>query len=159
MDNFPVSAQFNISPFGRVINLTFNEVFLTEIMKALNLDGQISEDFFDFLKTLSECKTNPNPLAAAKDKLQNEFAIFKFNGVYNAILETVFAKDLADAINDSVRLYSEGSDVLIGPLFAFAKRLEAVLEQMQRPVVSKAYAGRRAYPVNPAFNKRGFHGR
>jgi len=157
MDNFPVSAQFNISPFGRVINLTFNEVFLSELTKALVLDEQIAEDFFDFNTALTECKTNPNLMAASKDKLQNEFAVFKFNGVYNAILETVFAKDLAYAIIDSVRLYSEGSDVVIGPLFAFAKRLEAVLEQAQKFGNVKAYGGRGAQHTSVPFNRRGFN--
>lgn len=156
MEGFAPSAQFNITVFGKYINCTFNEVFVTELMKALNLDEQISEDFSDFTNAVSLCKNNNNSVAATKDK-QDEFAVFKYNGTYTVLLENVFARDLANATVDSVRLYSEGTNVLIGPLFAFSKRLEAVIENRERHTTNRSYAGRSNEGNNDRNFRRNFH--
>lgn len=158
MEGFAPSAQFNITAFGKYITCTFNEVFVTELCKVLNLDEQISEDFSDFTNSVTLCKSNNNSVAATKDK-QDEFAVFKYNGIYTVLLENVFARDLANATVDSVRLYSEGTNVLITPLFAFSKRLESVVENRERHVSNRSYAGRSSEGFGDRGFRKNFHGR
>ena len=149
--------QFNIATFGKYVNITFNDCFLQEMTKVLNTDNQIADDFRDFTDALALCFSNENTMTSVKDD-QDEFAIWKYNSVYAALVDQEFTKDFAFAIIDSVHLleinFNKKINICIGPLFAFAKQLESMIEKKQR--ARKIFCSNRRGIINVKDNfKRG----
>lgn len=157
MESIPV--QFNVGTFGKYVNLTANDSFVSEIIKTLNLDEQIADDFQGFVESLVQCRASKNVTANSVDE-DGEFCVLCFDGVYTILMNYIFAKDLASATIDSVRLFSDGSRVAVGPLFAFSKKLQSVCEANGKLSNTRAYAGRNAYMEPVSFNtgrQRGFN--
>ncbi len=157
MESIPV--QFNVGTFGKYVNLTANDSFVSEMIKTLNLDEQIADDFQDFTESLVQCRNKKNVTANAVDE-GGEFCIMCYDGVYTVLMNYIFAKDLASATIDSVRLFSEGNKVAVGPLFAFSKKLQSVCEANGKFSNTRSYAGRNAYAESVPFrtgNQRGFN--
>lgn len=145
MDAIPV--QFNVGCFGKFINLTTNDAFVQHLCKSLNSDEQISEDFADFTDALHKATTGGQHASAADDK--NEFCVFRYENVYTILMDYVFAKDLSSATIDSVRLFSKDRQVAIGPLFAFAKKLQSVCEGAVKFTNTRSYSGRASNAMEP----------
>lgn len=157
MDFIPV--QFNVGTFGKYVNLTANESFVSEMIKTLNLDEQISDDFHDFVESLAQCRASKNVTANSVDEA-GEYCVLCYDGVYTILMNYIFAKDLASATIDSVRLFSEGNKVAVGPLFAFSKKLQSVCEANGKVANTRSYVGRNAYAEPVSFNtgrQRGFN--
>jgi len=135
------NPQFNVAPFGKVINLTFNQTFLRELSNVLNFNQEISEDFQGFVDDLAALRASNEEVDAIRDE-GGEYGLFKYGGTFIAMLESNFALDLSAAVNDSVRLFSEGKSVHVGSMFAFSKRLQSAAETEQRIPDSRNYGGR-----------------
>ena len=150
-----ILVQFNVGTFGKFVNLTANECFVQQLANTLNLDEQICEDFADFTEALANCKSNGNIHATSVDQ-KNEFCVFRYENVYTILMDYVFAKDLSSATIDGVRLFSEGSQLAIGPLFAFAKKLQTVCEGGAKFGSTRSYAGRATNVMEPVPFQGGF---
>lgn len=153
MDSIPV--QFNVVTFGRFVNLTGNDAFVQQLCRVLNLDDQIAEDFADFTEGLAKCKPGTSNHATFIDD-KNEFSIFRYENVYTILMDYVFAKDLSSATIDSVRLFSEGNQVAVAPLFAFSKKLQGVCEGGVRFGGIRSYSGRANNVSEPVPFRGGF---
>jgi len=148
------AVQFNVAIFGKFINLTANDAFIHQLNRSLNLDEQISEDFADFTDAMNKASIGGQHATAVDDK--NEFCVQRYENVYTILMDLVFAKDLACATIDSVRLFSEGSNLSIGPLFAFSKKLQSVCESAVKVANTRSYSGRAMSAMEPVPFKGGF---
>ncbi len=141
VNSFVANPQFNVVMFGKMVNFTFNDIFMSELISVLGLNQEIADDFQGFVDDITSLKARDESASAIQDT-NNEYGIFRHMNNYVVMMEQTFARDLAYAVNDSVRLYSEGKKLHINSLFAFSKRMENALEGERQEVDNRNYMGR-----------------
>lgn len=156
-DTYVPNPQFNVAPFGKSVNITFNSVFLKELVNVLSLESGILEDFQTFVDDLVGIKAGEGEVDSLRDE-QGEYGLFRYKNVFMLVVEYEFARDLALAVSDSVRLFSEGKQVHVNSVFAFSKRLESAVEGERGD--SRSYMGRHRgvvskFPNNNVVFNRG----
>lgn len=163
VNSFVANPQFNVVMFGKMVNFTFNDIFMSELISVLGLNQEIADDFQGFVDDITSLKARDESASAIQDT-NNEYGIFRHMNNYVVMMEQTFARDLAYAVNDSVRLYSEGKKLHINSLFAFSKRLQSAAETEQRIPDSRNYGGRTnrgpvRFPQRHPFGGRMNHAR
>jgi len=140
-NNFVVNPQFNVVMFGKMVNFTFNDIFMSELISVLVLNQEIADDFHGFVDDITSLKARDETTSSIQDT-NNEYGLFRHTNNYVLMMEQTFARDLAYAVNDSVRLYSEGKNLHVNSLFAFSKRIENALDAERQEVDNRNYMGR-----------------
>ena len=119
-----VRYQFQINVFNRYVTVCMSKDFADVIFDLINEDKTCAERMGDLLAAF-DCIERDS--ASFDSDSQEKFVYLQYQGMYQLICTSAFAKELADSLGmilSNMRCEKEHNDYPIDVIFAFVKKLE-----------------------------------